>query len=456
MIDDFGKGVEIFPHSWRQDRTNIRDMERRRKELIVELEADRRKTVCPWRPGGLHIAQEPWQPFLPRNRGPPVRCASEGQRVSSRGVANDVQGATTNGNGERTSIRGAAGTAACSSDNKGTVPRRPHTAPTPRRKEFIDRISVRARRILGAQSPGMPLHTAFSVYSNDPYPLESTQRSHRGPGDLATGRAAGDFSPPRIPGYDCWAEVGEGRKRAWAELSESLNTASRSPTPTMKDRMETPRPHSAVPNAPSRICNPKQRHLTCGIHNPDSVHVENMCRSTIVGVSECDSPSSSGEKPHGAQTNEKEDGVKSLDLRVRSEAGVTVLWARLCKPSDIVYKNAAWPSRPRAAAHSRPDRQKRPASQNAALSAGVVLETHPGDKNKHSETAHGGEPPFTTNGSDHVKQDDEPKLNGNRASSAPLHVLEQDLSESSWRRVNERRRVFRLIRRLEYFFHSSS
>ncbi|CAM9631231.1 unnamed protein product, partial [Laminaria digitata] len=85
VVDGLGKDAECLPDSWRHNPDNFRKIQKHRKQLIAEIAADRRKVVCPWRPGGRHIAHKPWQAFFPRDHRPPVRSASEGKAGASSG-----------------------------------------------------------------------------------------------------------------------------------------------------------------------------------------------------------------------------------------------------------------------------------------------------------------------------------------------------------------------------------
>lgn len=445
MIEGFGKGVEIFPDSWREDRANLKRMQKRRKELVTEIEADRRKTVCPWRPGGLHIAQEPWQSFLPRDHRPPVRSASEGQAVTGREVANETESAGTQGAVGQETMRESKGggtrAGKCAVGDGG--PQRPHTAPTPRKRDFMDKISIRARRILAAQQPGTPLHSAFSAYSNDPFPLECTQRSHRGLAPPLTGRAVGDFSPPGSRTEHSWTIVGEGSKHAWAEVSGSVSAADRSLTSTMRYHNGIPRPHSAVPEAPRRVFISKRRPLTaCGIRNPGSANASSVSGPATARVSEGSSRSWREETVDAIDDQHGKD-AESRDLRLQGGTGITVLCSRLCGPSDLVYKRAAWPSRPEGSATSQPCRRKARAARKVAKDPVVVPRPCPDGRDNESDGMDRAVTTFDTTCNEQKGVGNELKVEKERAPSAALHVLEERLSTSSWRRVNQRRKVFR-------------
>lgn len=441
MIFDLGQGVEIFPGSWRQDEDNLNHMQRRRKELMSEIEADSRKVVCPWKPGGLHIAHEPWKPFIPRDQRPPVRSASEGQSATGNGMANAQarEPACAKGAGEGRSTRGSVGGGAGSAGGV-RVPRRPHTAPTPRRREFLGRISTRARRVLATQPPGTPLHSAFATYSTDPFPVESVQRKQA----QLVGRAVGDFSIPRIPGSpdatharcdDC-----EGRQCALTELLGST-------TQSMGGNKRSPRPQSAALEA-SRLVNvPKRRPATAsGTPIPGGAKgeiksrpsaAEQVLDSSIRYVT--DAPRS------GVTLNGQRDKDQSSDLRLQGGAGVTVLWARLCGPSDVVYKKAVRPPRPKSSVATRNGQRKDRASRSGApQSPAVVAHAHSVKKEQELSEANG-----TTHGSDDDENKQHVRVGTKKAADGEvgdLEFLEKGLSASSCRRVNQRRRVFRSVR----------
>lgn len=439
MVEGFGKGVDISADSWREDQANLKNMQRRRKELVAEIEADRRKIVCPWRPGGLHIAQKPWRPFVPRDHRPPVPSASESQAASGREAANETQGFGTQGAVGQESMGGSKGigTQGKKCEMRDGGPQRPHTAPTPRKRDFMDKLSVRARRILAAQQPGTPLHSAFSTYSNYPYLLASTQGSHKSPAPPLGGRAVGDFSPPGSPEGHSWTRVGEGSKHAWAEITESASARGRSLKSTVKYGKGTPRPHSAAPEAPGRIFTSKRRQSKgCDIRNPGSADASSVSTPATASVSEGISRLWREKDFDVIDGDQHGNCAESRNLQLQGDIGVTVLCSRLCGPSDMVYKRAAWPSRPERPATSRPCRRKARTTRKVSKVRDIVPKIYPDERENESHDKDGA-------GSTSDSTRDELNVDKKSAPSAALDVLEDRLSTSSWRRVNQRRKVFR-------------
>lgn len=416
-MSDFGKGAGVLPNSWRQDPEGLKRMERRRKELIAENTADRRKVVCPWRPGGKHIAQEPWKPFIPRDHRPPVRSASEG-KTETHGGSLGARSATQEAR-RGVSIHEEG-------DGKKGTERRPLTAPAHRRKGFMDAISPRARRILAAQAPGTPLHSVFSTYSNDPFPLETRQR----PSAQSTS-ARTEYStkrpwptPTTEPRTDTLFQtsgrIGQGtQQRAWAEISCS---------PT---RSQTPRggfvarPRSAAAEISKKLQTPPRRPATaCGTRVPRESTANAVAASNV---------SSTNQAREHEQDHRRDE--QSRDLHVQNGPGVTVLWARLCSPSsDLVYKRSVWP---KVSAASRPTRRRgKPRKTSATEAEGE----HEWDATLGNSST--GPGPIDAGGSGGGKAQ---PPRGTADTGGPLEDMENSLYASSSQRVNHRKRVFRWV-----------
>lgn len=414
MVGDYGKGTEVLPNSWRQDPETLKKMERRRKQLVAENEADRKKVVCPWRPGGKHIAQEPWQPFTPRDHRPPARSASEGTAETQKGGAGAA--ATKLKGGGRGSENGQKG-----------AERRPHTAPANRRKGFMDEISPRARRVLAAQSPGTSLHSAFSTYSTDPFPLKSRHRP-----SLQSASARSEYSIHGFsPSHTGLGPNNHGKaQRAWAEIPNSSSLAQNSRVGRSK------RPHSAAAEISRKLQNPPRRPATaCGTRNTAAGGGSN-------GAATEDDPESNT-SPSTNQGEEHKLDEPSRDLHVRSGPGVTVLWARLCATSsDLIYKSSVWPKAPNA---SRPTRRRAKPSEKSV----TIPVSTPHAPEAEVENKLGSPPPETENSSladTGVGQGRPEDKAGPAKSGSPLEDLENSLFASSSQRVNQRRRVFRSVK----------
>ncbi|CAM9113005.1 unnamed protein product [Ectocarpus fasciculatus] len=422
MLGDFGKGTEVLPNSWRQDPEGLKRMERRRKELIAENAADRRKVVCPWRPGGKHIAQEPWKPFIPRDHRPPVRSASEGKAETHSGSLGATSATQDGRRGVSIHEKG---------DEKKGAERRPRTAPAHRRKRFMDAISPRARRILAAQAPGTPLHSVFSTYSNDPFPLETRQKPSAQSASPRTEYSANRPWPTPTPEprtdtlFQTSGRIGLGtQQRAWAEISCS---------PTSSQTLHggfVARPHSAAAEVSKKLQTPPRRPATaCGTRVPRE--------STANAVAASNVSSTNQAREH--EQDHRSDG-QSRDLHVQNGPGVTVLWARLCSPSsDLVYKRSVWPE---VSAASRPTRRRgkpRTTSATAPVSATTEVER------QHEWDATPGNPstgPGTINGDGSGGGKGQPPR-GTTDTGGPLEDMENCLYASSSQRVNHRKRVFR-------------
>lgn len=391
-------------------------MQRRRRELIAENAADRRKVVCPWRPGGKHIARGPWQPFTPRDHRPPARSASEVKaEAHSGGAATTQEGAAGRG-----SVRG-------SGSGKTGGERRPHTAPTRGRKAFMDAISPRARRVLAAQTPGTALRSAFSTYSNDRFPLETRYRSGVQSASARTEGPIHGFQPSYTAGARADVSFRGTQQRAWAEISCS-STCAQTPRGSGNKR-----PHSAAADISRKLRPPPRRPATaCGTRETAGGSSSNAAAAEDVPELNT-APSTNQTKEEEYQSDEP-----SRDLHVRSGPGVTVLWARLCTPSsDLVYKSSAWPQAPNNARpirrRAKPPRKSASATSNAPKAEGA-----------HQR----GSPPLETESSAPTDIDATQARGGGEAGPAggdgcPLEDLEDSLFASSSQRVKQRRRVFR-------------
>lgn len=51
------RDVDHLPGGWRDDKHNLKTMGARQKALHKDKEEVADKVVCPWRPGGQHIAK---------------------------------------------------------------------------------------------------------------------------------------------------------------------------------------------------------------------------------------------------------------------------------------------------------------------------------------------------------------------------------------------------------------
>ncbi|CAM9101749.1 unnamed protein product, partial [Hapterophycus canaliculatus] len=415
MIGSYGKCVEVLPASWRDDPENLKKIQKRRKQLLGENAADRCKVVCPWRPGGKHIAQEPWQPFTPRSHRPPTQSASEEKPETldaGRGTRATWEGANR---GPHSRKRG--------------VERRPHTAPIRRRKGFMDAISPRARRILAAQTPGTPLHNAFSTYSTDPFPLETARRSSPPSGSARKECSMDDFRPSRTDKpVETSSGVGQGtHPRAWAEVSCS-STRLRTPRGGGSER-----PHSAAVEISQKShALPRRPATACGVRESWAANA-----AAVEGGSE--PKVASPTKQPRVQEYQSHEGCR--DLHVRSGPGVTVLWARLCTPSsDLVYKSSVWPRAPKAP----PTRQRAKSAKVSSVASGDAAKACGGNGVRGTDSRPGNES-RTSSG---IDSNDGNMENAHLAGDGtgvgdPLEDLEDCLVSSSSQRVDQRRRVFR-------------
>lgn len=413
----------MLPNSWRQDPETLAKMQRRRKELIAENAADRRKVVCPWRPGGKHIARGPWQPFTPRDHRPPVRSASEGKAEAHSGGAVTAQ----EGAGGRGSVRG-------SGSGKTGSERRPHTAPTHSRKGFMDAISPRARRVLAAQSPGTTLHSIFSTYSNDPFPLETRHRPGVQSGSARTEDSIYGYQPSHTAGSRADASFQGTQQCAWVEVSCSSTRAQ------TKRGSGNKRPHSAAADISRKLRPPLRRPATaCGTRRTS--RGSSSKETAAEGVPECNAALPTNQ----TEEQEYQTDEPSRDLHVRSGPGVTVLWARLCAPSsDLAYKTSAWPQAPNEA---RPTRQRAKLKKKPA-SAAVTASDAPTAEGVHERSS--PQPETECNAPadiDATQARSEGGTGPPSGDSCPLEDLEDGLFASSSQRVKQRRRVFRSVNR---------
>lgn len=427
MVGEYEKGAEVLPSSWRQDQETLKKMQRRRKQLLAENAADREKVVCPWRPGGKHIARGPWQPFIPRDHRPPVRSASEGKAGAQHG------GAGTTATAREAGGRGSTG--GPGKDKTGKE-RRPHTAPANRRKGFMDAISPRARRVLAAQAPGTALRSAFSTYSTDPFPLQTKHQHRSGPGSGSgsgpqRASARTEFSVRGFPPANTPGSRTDTSFRAWSEVSGS------STSPQNFRRCGGggggKRPHSAAAETSRRLPTPPRRPATaCGTRGTAP-------RSSCDGAELEDEPESSRMSPtHETQSHEHEHDKPSRELDVRSGPGVTVLWARLCAPSsDLIYKSSVWPKAPNVSRNTR--RSAKPPNKSRTARGCVAGAGAEGGHENGSTQPETEEP-------SPVKRGFEGKKKKKRTPSVgPLEDLEDSLFASSSHRVNQRRKVFRSV-----------
>lgn len=369
----------------------------------------------------MHIAQEPWQSFIPRSHRP-VRSASEG--VAATEKEGGTGGHAAHGVGDHKNPSGSGG----ARDRTGA--RRPHTAPAYRRKEFMGSISARATRILAAEAPGTPLHRAFSVYSADPFPLEPAHRPSDGTRSNKTVSTAGGESKPNSPLRPRGSGGAGLQQRAWEELSGSVFSAERSLRHMTS--AQNSRPLSAVIENSRRVrATPRRPSTACGSRNPsvqDACYESTAAKETVPTDQNVKSLRVGPGDDLSGRTKESE---ARADLQVQSGPGITMLWARLCRPSDSVFNNSVCPpSQPRTPNSTRPNRrrarnEKSPTtSTTSATLAGTVRDASVADTQV-SKECHAGQP-----GSD---------------KNSSLERLEGVLDESSWRRVMHRKHVFRCV-----------
>ena len=450
VVDDLGKGARCLPDSWRQNPDSFRKIQKHRNQLVAEIAADRQKVVCPWRPGGKHIAHEPWQALIPRDHRPPVRSASEKKGGHING---ENEGLKAQEGGGQCPNRGSSGGGKDGGE-------RPHTAPARRRKPFIDIIGPNAKRLLAAQPPDTGLHKIFCSYSNEPLPRFET----------ALRPAWQSVQAPRIPGACADIDTAlqesprgtdhEKKQRVWSARIDPSTHGRTLPSSNTK------RPHSAAPKTQGRFRALSQRPSTAsgatkaapeGMDGLDVRHYEDIAPEE---EKEC------LRQPLQACNNQSlhECSSQSLALDVPSGPGVTVLWARLCKPSsDLAYKRSAWPARPR-----RPG-----PSHNLSRRRGKALRKVPTDKqsgkvatgkiSRKVRTETVGVANVAPTGRNDVRgleaavcitpvevecmcEGDVRRLNGRgEGGAAPLEELEDRLLVSSWRRIHQRHRVFRSV-----------
>ncbi|CAM9274564.1 unnamed protein product [Scytosiphon promiscuus] len=417
MVGGYGKCVEVLPGSWREDPESLKRMQKRRKELLEENAADRCKVVCPWRPGGKHIAREAWEPFTPRSHRPPVRSTSE--RKSETCSVGKGTPATQGGTKSEPDVR------------KRGIKRRPHTAPTHRRRGFMDAISPRARRILAAQAPGTPLHSAFSTYSTDPFPLETAHHSSPPSVPARTDCPIHDFPASRTKKiFDTSGGVGQGtHQRAWAETSCSSTRPQ-----TLRSRGFIERPQSATVEISKKgHVLPRRPATACGARDI------RVCSSNP-GVIDCGPKPETVSSTNQSQGQDHESHGGCRDLHVRSGPGVTVLWARLCAPSsDLVYKSSVWPR-----AHKVSPSRREKSTKTTRTASGDTAKVCDG-KGGHRKDLLTGKGFRTSTGIDTIDSNlENADVSGGRAGAGgQLEDLEDSLFSSSSQRVDQRRRVFR-------------
>lgn len=380
---------------------------------------------CPWRPGGRHIAHEPWQAFVPRDHRPPFRSASE---EKARTLDGQNEGATVQGYERRRRTRGSGG----EERGGGGGGERPHTAPSRRREPFIDIVGPRARRVLASQSPDTSLRNLFSAYSDEPFPrceptlgpARQSGQARRSPGPYT------DTPPQHFPGG-----TGHGRRqRVWSAMVGPPSTSSRDRNISSYN---TKRPHSAAPHTQSQFRSPPQR------------------PSTASGATNApESMDGTGGRPSAGIAHEREQecctSSESLDLNVRSGPGVTVLWARLCTPSsDLAYKGSTWPSRPTKSSPSHLSRRRDKASPKVATeTAGAARENGPAERGHVGEAASAVRVCSTPAvGIESEHEGDVRHLGGRETEGggATLVDLEDRLLARTRNRINQRHTVFRSV-----------
>lgn len=430
MINDFGNGAEVFPGSWKDDPENLKRMQRRRKKLIADRGTNKKKVVFPWRPSGMHTGKKnSWKPFTSGDHRPPSRSASEGKT----GMVDP--GGSSSQQEDNRSTHGPD----CGNEGKG---KRPHTAPLNCRKCSMDTLNARAKRTLAEQKPGTPLYSAMSTYRNDPFPLEPANQPSRDPGSSRPGYVDSDpFASYGLQSragahFQVSGSLGEGRRQpARAELADS---PMQYPNILCEDSKEVSRSHSNAADslrcarAPPRrpFTAPRTRIPTINrkISGNASIHESASKHSTRLPV-----------EPIKDQ-KEKEEG-NSLDLHVPSGPGVTVLWARLCEPSDVVCNSAVWPSRPRVPNISRPTQRKARSREYPEIDAASALHI-----SSFEREGKGGSPTPAASASVNAEGscgENCGQKETEEATQAPLDQLEEDFFLSSWRRVNQRRCVSR-------------
>lgn len=421
VVNYLGKGAECLPDSWRHNPDSLRGIQKHRKKLVAEIAADNQKVVCPWRPGGRHIAHEPWQAFVPRDRRPPVRSASE-EKAST--LAGENEDATVKKHEKRWRTHGSGGVGGGEGGGEGGGRERPHTAPSRRRKPFIDIISPRARRVLAAQSPDMPLHNVFSAYSNEPFPRFEPALGPTRPSGQAR-RSPGPFTdtrPHNVPGDPC-----RGRhQRVWSAMICPSSSCDRPFT-----RGNTMRPHSAAPQPQRKFRAPPQR--------PSTASGATNATESLDGIGGRPSPDFAHERGQECSTSSQ-----SLNLNVRSGLGVTVLWARLCTPSsDLAYEGSNWPSRPTKSSPSHLSRRRdKPSPKGATETAVAERENNPaqwGDVGEAASAVRVCSTPVVDSECENGR--DARRLSG----GATLVDLEERLLASTWNRINQRHTVFRFV-----------
>lgn len=366
-------------------------MQRRRKQLIAQLSADRKRVVSPWRPGGLHIVHEPWKPLTPKDHRPANRSASEmnSDLITSNKTEDRSGGIIRKSDGK-------PGKRAC----------RPSTAPTHRRHDFMGLMSARARRIVATQTPGTPLLVAFSTYSNNPFKRKPGSRPKQ-----TVGSAHDSGSQSNTDTQALGSVIGERKHRAWVELSGSLNNNG---DLIGSESKEIARSHVTVAGNYNRGRTTFRRSSTAPkAPKARTPSCANEVNTTVPGPS-----------------FRQEIGERSTTFDLQSGPGITVLSTRLCGPSsNVAYKSSStWPSAPRAPRASRPTRGRLRPSAKLVTDKDVL-------EKKETLNARSGNDIVTIS----------------RGKSEDLEDLEKRLHAISWRRINQRKQVFRWVSSLCIF-----
>lgn len=399
-------------------------MQRRRKQLIAQLEAERNRVVSPWRPGGLHIAHEPWKPLTLKDHRSAIRSASEmnSDLITSKKTED-----------------GGRGIIGKSDDKPGKGACRPRTAPTHRGHDFMGLMNARARRIVAAQTPGTPLLAAFSTYSNSPFKLKPGSRPKPNVGSAYDSRSQSNTGTQAFESV-----IDERKHRAWVELSGSSKNDGGL---TGSEGIGITRPHVSVVDNFSRGHTTSRRPSTAPRALTPSCANE-VGDTAVPGHNGNGAKCRLGLSSRDEREHEQKHGERSTTFDLQSGPGVTVLSARLCgTSSDVAYKSSTWPSAPRAPSASRPiQRRVRPSAKFVTDKDGppkVGCTKWAALKEKQTLGARSG---------NNSRQDVVTILPGN---SKDLEDLEKSLLATSWRRINQRKRVFRWVSSLRIFVRHS-
>lgn len=375
-------------------------MQRRRKQLIAQMTADRKRVVSPWRPGGQHIAHEPWKPFTPKDHRPADRSALEVNSDLITSNKAEGRGGGINGKSDGKPAKGAC---------------RPSTAPTHRRYDFMGLMSARARRIVATQTPGTPLLAAFSTYSNNRFKLKRGSQPKQNVGSVHDSRSQSNTdTQPFGSGIDA------RKRQAYVELSGSSNNDG---DLTGSESKGITRSHVTVVSNYSRGRTTFRRPSTAPRALTPSC--ANELNTTVPGHN------GNGAKCRPGLSFREERGERLTTFDLQSGPGVTVLSTRLCgASSDVAYKSSStWPSAPRAPRASRPTRRRlRPSAKLATDKDGL--------EKKETLSARSG---------NDSRKDVVTIPHGN---SEDLEDLEKSLHAISWRRINQRKQVFRWVNSL--------